>query len=189
MMRLWALGGHATVYKPTAVHARLPSLQKFNAMIYLEFRDDARIVHLHGCVALACGAGQARCHANVCCIAVWHGSQQLHGNSQLLGALCRPKMNHYLEYLRTGNCQFGDLCTWVRECSGLWGLSCPPGLRCCLLATPLLGMPQPDMLPRSLIMQWRRAFTRVVSASTRQNICATCPSGRWCITCTACAPT
>ncbi|KAI7845916.1 hypothetical protein COHA_000462 [Chlorella ohadii] len=48
-----------------------PISRKFNAMIYLEFRDDARIVHLHG-----------------------------------------PKMNHYLEYLRTGNCQFGDLCTW-----------------------------------------------------------------------------
>lgn len=30
----------------------LPLLQKFNAMIYLPFREDARIVHMHGCVGL-----------------------------------------------------------------------------------------------------------------------------------------
>lgn len=29
----------------------LPLLQKFNAMIYLPFREDARIVHMHGCVS------------------------------------------------------------------------------------------------------------------------------------------
>jgi len=37
-----------------AVHAvlpPLPALQKFNAMIYLPFREDARIVHMHGCAA------------------------------------------------------------------------------------------------------------------------------------------
>ena len=28
---------------------------------------------------------------------------------------CRPKPNHYLEWLRTGNCSFGDMCSLVSE--------------------------------------------------------------------------
>lgn len=37
--------------------------------------------------------------------------------------LRRPKMNHYLDYLRTGKCQFGDLCSWVsRRSFQLWPL-------------------------------------------------------------------
>lgn len=53
-------------------------------MIYHRFREDARIVHLHG-----------------------------------------PKPNHYLEWLRTGSCSFGDMCSLVRRRCGLAGLAAP----------------------------------------------------------------
>lgn len=97
-------------------------------MIYLEFREDARIVHLHGCASCftACSASRMpesmlpNRQGNLCsfmrCLApcIFKFSPSVHD---------RPKMNHYLDYLRTGNCQFGDLCSWVsRRSIQLWPL-------------------------------------------------------------------
>lgn len=87
-------------------------------MIYLPFREDARIVHMHGCEP-----------APVVLRTMWHqGPGAFHIAAavpntclyrcfkEVVACHCfhlRPKPNHYLEWLQTTRCKFRDFCTLV----------------------------------------------------------------------------
>lgn len=116
---------HALIKLVTATVTVSCRLQKFNAMIYLPFREDARIVHMHGCVLApavlrtkirvpprARGVPCCCCYLFfVCCFLCLYRVSK-----EVAACLCfhlRPKPNHYLEWLQTTRCKFRDFCTLV----------------------------------------------------------------------------
>lgn len=106
-MCMWAgrYGGQAGWFAPpanlgacAAPFCHLPLLQKFNAMIYLPFREDARIVHMHGCVsACRCTQGWQALHTCTCSNAI-HGHIDGHCDGHLHNGLrsMLPFLSHVL---------------------------------------------------------------------------------------------